>query len=226
MFSNELPDAFPVHRIQKKDHALWEIFVDVRDGNFVECLKRPSTGAIQDYLQRLHVELPEGYRTEVNLQAPRWMGQVAKSLQRGVVITIDYGHAAEDLYGPDRSRGTLLCYHSQMACDDPYIRVGEQDITAHVDFTTLATAGEQAGLSVTGFTNQMSFLMGLGIEDMIAQLSPDGAEFQAAIHLLKPEGMGRTFKILVQHKALDRPELDGLTYRPFFGSALSRHAAA
>jgi SAM-dependent MidA family methyltransferase len=154
------------------------------------------------------------------------MSQVANSLEQGVVITIDYGHAAEDLYGPERSRGTLLCYHSQMAGEDPYVRVGEQDITAHVDFTTLATVGEQSGLSVTGFTNQMSFLMGLGIEDMMAQLAPDSAEFRAAIHLLKPEGMGRTFKILVQHKALDRPALDGLTFRPFFGSALSRHVTA
>jgi SAM-dependent MidA family methyltransferase len=226
MFSNELPDAFPVHRIQKKDQALWEVFVDVRDGRFVECLKSLTTTAIEEYLERIHVELPEGYRTEVNLRAPVWMSQVADSLEQGVVITIDYGHAAGDLYGPDRSRGTLLCYHSQMACEDPYVRVGQQDITAHVDFTTLATVGEQAGLSVTGFTNQMSFLMGLGMEDMIVELAPDSAEFRAAIHLLKPEGMGRTFKILVQHKALDRPVLDGLTFRPFFGSALSRHAAA
>lgn len=226
MFSNELADAFPVHRVQKKDQALWEVFVDVRDDGFVERLQGLSTRAIAEYLQRIHVELPEGYRTEVNLRAPGWISQVANSLEQGVVITIDYGHAAEDLYGPERSRGTLLCYHSQMAGEDPYVRVGEQDITAHVDFTTLATVGEQSGLSVTGFTNQMSFLMGLGIEDMMAQLAPDSAEFRAAIHLLKPEGMGRTFKILVQHKALDRPALDGLTFRPFFGSALSRHVTA
>lgn len=226
MFSNELPDAFPVHRIQVENGVLKEIFVEVRDGRFVECLRPLSTPEIEHYLDRLHIALPEGYRTEINLRAPVWMQQVAASLNRGVVITIDYGHAAEDLYGPERSKGTLLCYFSQMASEDPFIRVGLQDMTSHVDFTTLATVGEEAGLSITGFTNQMSFLMGLGVEDMIAQLAPESPEFQAALHLLKPEGMGRTFKILVQHKGLDAPALDGLMFKPFFGSALSRHAAA
>lgn len=226
MFSNELPDAFPVHRIQVEDGVLKEIFVEVRDGRFAESLRDLSTPEIEDYLHRLHIALPEGYRTEINLRAPMWMRQVAASLNRGVAITIDYGHAAEDLYGPERSKGTLLCYRSQMASEDPFVRVGLQDMTAHVDFTTLATVGEEAGLSTTGFTNQMSFLMGLGVEDMIAQLTPETPEFRAALHLLKPEGMGRTFKILVQHKGLDAPALDGLIFKPFFGSALSRHAAA
>ena len=226
MFSNELPDAFPVHRVEKVGDGLKEIFVEVRDGRFVECLRDPSTPEIEDYLRTLHIELSEGYRTEINLRAPVWMRQVAASMNRGVVITIDYGHSAEDLYGPQRSKGTLLCYCSQMASEDPFVRVGIQDITAHVDFTTLATVGEEAGLSVTGFTNQMSFLMGLGVEEMIAQLAPETPEFRAALHLLKPEGMGRTFKILVQHKGLEAPALDGLIFKPFFGSALSRHAAA
>jgi SAM-dependent MidA family methyltransferase len=226
MFSNELPDAFPVHRIQKVGQAFKEMFVEIRDGRFVACLRNVSTPEIEDYFRRLQIELPDGYRTEVNLAAPLWMRQVAASLHRGVVITIDYGHSAEDLYGAERSNGTLLCYRSQMASEDPYARVGLQDMTAHVDFTTLATVGEEAGLSVTGFTNQMSFLMGLGVEDMIAQLTPETPEFRAALHLLKPEGMGRTFKILVQHRGLEAPALDGLIFKPFFGSVLSRHAAA
>ena len=226
LFSNELPDAFPVHRIQNVGGVLKEIFVEVRDGRFVESLGDLSTPDIDVYLRRLHIALPEGYRTEINLRAPIWMRQVAASLNRGVVITIDYGHSAEDLYGPQRPKGTLLCYSSQLASEDPYARVGLQDMTAHVDFTALATVGEEAGLTVTGFTNQMSFLMGLGVEEMIAQLMPETAEFRAALHLLKPEGMGRTFKILVQHKGLESPALDGLIFKPFFGSALSRHAAA
>ena len=225
MLSNELPDAFPVHRVEKVGHALKEIFVDIRGGRFVECFEEVSP-EIEEYLRRLHIEFPDGYRTEINLLAPIWMRQVAVSLNRGIVITIDYGHSADDLYGRQRSNGTLLCYRSQMASEDPYTQVGVQDMTAHVDFTTLATVGEEAGLSLTGFTNQMSFLMGLGVEEMIAQLTPGTPEFQAALHVLKPEGMGRTFKILVQHKGLDSPALDGLLFKPFFGSALSRHAAA
>ncbi len=220
LFSNELPDAFPVHRIQMVGNEAREIFVDYQDGRFLECLKPLSHPALRSYLQQLRLELPDGYRTEINLQSLTWMQQVAASLAHGVVVTIDYGHAAQDLYGPDRSKGTLLCYYSQMTSEDPYERVGLQDMTAHVDFTSLATVGEEAGLSVTGFTNQMSFLMGLGIEEMINGLEPDSPQFRAAIHLLKPEGMGRTFKILVQHKGIERLELDGLAFKPFFGSAL------
>jgi SAM-dependent MidA family methyltransferase len=226
ILSNELPDAFPVHRIQRVGDETREVFVDVRDGRFVECLRPLSNRTIEAYFRRLRLELPDGYRTEVNLLAPVWMKQVAESLGRGVVITIDYGHSAQDLYGPDRSKGTFLCYYSQMASEDPYVRVGYQDMTAHVDFTTLATVGEESGLSVTGFTNQMSFLMGLGVEEMIEQLEPESPEFRAALHLLKPEGMGRTFKVLVQHKGMEQPTLDGLMFKPFFGSALSLHAAA
>ncbi len=226
MFSNELPDAFPVHRIQMAGNAAQELHVDYQEGRFVECLKSLSTPAIQAYMDRLHLALKDGYRTEINLQALTWMQQLAASLRRGCVITIDYGHTAQDLYGPERAAGTFLCYHSQMASDSPYERVGLQDMTAHVDFTSLATAGEEAGLAVTGFTNQMSFLMGLGVEELLGRLEPESPQFRAAIQLLRPEGMGRTFKILVQHKGLEQPTLDGLAFKPFFGSALSQHVAA
>jgi SAM-dependent MidA family methyltransferase len=226
MFSNELPDAFPVHRVQVVGNEMREVFVDVRDGRFVECLEPLSNPAIDAYLRRLGLQLPDGYRTEINLLALSWMRQVAESLGRGVVLTIDYGHSAQDLYGPDRSKGTFLCYYSQMASEDPYVRVGQQDMTTHVDFTSLAMMGEAAGLSLTGFTNQMSFLMGLGVEEMVGQLEPESQEFREALHLLKPEGMGRTFKVLIQHKGIEQPALDGLAFKPFFGSVLSLHAAA
>lgn len=220
-FSNELVDAFPIHRIQIGGGQAQELFVDYRDGKFVEVLKPLSTPQLAAYLRRLKLTLSEGYRTEINLVALEWMSQVAEALDRGIVLTIDYGHTAQDLYGPDRPCGTFLCYYHQMASDNPFERIGLQDMTAHVDFSSLATAGQDAGLSVTGFTNQMSFLMGLGIEDLIAQLEPESPEFRAAIHLLKPDGMGRTFKILVQHKGLEQPALDGLTITPFFGTALT-----
>ena len=148
------------------------------------------------------------------------------SIRRGIAITIDYGHTAQDLYSADRSGGTLLCYYSQMTSEDPYTRIGQQDMTAHVDFTSLATVGEAHGLHVTGFTNQMSFLMGLGVEDMIANLEPESPDFRAAIHLLRPDGMGSTFKVLVQHKGIERPAMDGLTFKPFFGEALAVRSAA
>lgn len=224
MLSNELVDAFPVHRITIDGGEPKEIFVDYQGERFCERLQPLSTQALSDYLQRLsqlEVTLPEGHKTEINLQALAWMKQVARVLGRGVVITIDYGHTAQDLYGPDRRKGTLLCYHRQMTSETPYERVGCQDMTAHVDFTSLASVGEEAGLRVTGFTNQMSFLMGLGAEQLMESLEPGSAEFQSVVQLLKPEGMGRTFKMLIQHKGLDSPELDGLRFKPFFGSVLA-----
>ncbi len=222
-FSNELIDAFPVHRIHVTDGQAEELCVDYRDGRFVDCLKPLSTAALAQYLQQLNTTSLEGYRTEVNLHAMDWMEQVARRMDRGFVLTIDYGHTTQDLYEPERKDGTFLCYFQQRTNEDPLIRVGEQDMTAHVDFSSLAAVGETQGLHVTGFTNQMSFLMGLGAEEMIGKLEPESPEFYAAIQLLKPDGMGSTFKVLVQHKGVSRPELDGLKFKPFFGSALARN---
>ena len=225
-FSNELIDAFPVHRVQIVAGRTEELYVDYRDGRFVNCFKPLSAAALVQYLAQLNPKWPEGYRTEVNLLAIGWMEQVARRMDRGFVLTIDYGHTAQDLYGPERKDGTFLCYFQQRANDDPFMRVGEQDMTAHVDFSSLAAVGETQGLHVTGFTNQMSFLMGLGVEEMVGKLEPESPAFRAAIHLLKPNGMGSTFKVLVQHKGLSRPQLHGLKFKPFFGSALAACSAA
>jgi SAM-dependent MidA family methyltransferase len=222
-FSNELVDAFPVHRIAVVDGRPQEIYVDYREDRFSETY-RPLSSEVATYLQEGAIRLPDGYRAEINLEAVRWMKQVAQVMARGAVLTIDYGHTAEDLYGPDRKNGTFLCYYHQTTSEDAYDRVGEQDMTAHVDFTALAQAGQQAGLDVTGFTNQMSFLIGLGAEQFLESLQPESAEFYAAIHLLRPDGMGRTFKVLVQHKRMAKPELDGLKFQPFFGSILKTKA--
>lgn len=226
VLSNELVDAFPVHRIVVEQGQPKEIFVGWSEGRFVERTGALSTQDLTHYLQRLaaaDVILPEGYRTEINLAALAWMKEVSRVMGRGLVLTIDYGHTAQDLYGSDRRKGTLLCYFHQMASEDPYTRVGLQDMTAHVDFTSLATVGVETGLQVTGFTNQMSFLMGLGVEQILDGLEPGSREFQAILHLLRPEGMGRTFKMLFQHKGVgaETPALEGLRFKPFFGSALT-----
>lgn len=224
LLSNELVDAFPVHRIRVEQDTVKEIYVEARDGRFHETLGPLSTPKLTAYLDRLRdcgVSLQEGQTAEINLDAIVWMHEVARVLGRGYVITIDYGHTAQDLFGPDRRRGTLLGYSQQMTSENPYERVGLQDLTAHVDFSALATAGKQGGLQVTGFTNQMSFLIGLGVEQMLDSLEPGSAEFQSIVQLLRPDGMGRTFKILFQHKGVPNPDLDGLRYRPFFGSALA-----
>ena len=225
-FSNELVDSFPVHRLQVTATGIEELSVDYRDGKFVECLMPLSSDALVHRLRRMNADWAEGYRTEINLPASEWMKQVAQRLDRGFVLTIDYGHSQQDLYRSDRKHGTFLCYSRQSVNEDPFLLVGEQDMTAHVDFSSLAAAGEEQTLLMTGFTNQMSFLMGLGVEQMIAELEQDSPQFKAAIHLLRPNGMGTTFKVLIQHKGIRRPELDGLRYKPFFDSALTEQSAA
>jgi SAM-dependent MidA family methyltransferase len=224
-FSNELVDAFPVHRIAITDGQPQELYVDYSNGRFVETY-RPLSQHLTAYLSDGAITLPNGYKTEINLAAIDWMSQVAETMARGLVITIDYGHTSEDLYGPERRNGTFLCYYSQTTNDDPFSRVGEQDMTSHVNFTALARIGHRAGLEVTGFTNQMSFLIGLGMEEMLESLQPESPEFFAAIHLLRPDGMGRTFKVLVQHKSMPNPDLDGLRFQPFFGSILTTESTS
>lgn len=228
LLSNELVDAFPVHRVRIVQGEPKELYVAEENGRFVEQTGPLSTPALARYLARLaalDITLPDGYTTEINLEAIAWMKEVARVMGHGVALTIDYGHTAQDLYGPDRKRGTLLCYWKQLTSEDPYTRVGLQDMTAHVDFTALATAGDEAGLHVTGFTNQMSFLMSLGVEQALEQLEPGTKEFQEILQLLRPDGMGRTFKILVQHKGMPEPALDGLKFKPFFGSVLAPSGA-
>jgi len=226
ILSNELLDSFPVHRIQVTANGTEELWVDYHSGRFVECLRPLSSEGLSKHVCRISADWPEGYRTEINVHALSWMQQVARLINRGIVITIDYGHTAQDLYRPDRKAGTFLCYSRQSVNEEPFLRVGDQDMTAHVDFTSLAFTGEEHGLRTTGFTNQLSFLMGLGVERMIEELEPDSPTFKAAVHLLRPNGMGTTFKVLVQHKGIVSPELDGLKYKPFFGSALTAQSAA
>jgi SAM-dependent MidA family methyltransferase len=220
ILSNELVDAFPVHRVIMRPLGLREIYVGWDGARFIEIEAPPFSAALEAYFERLGVVLEVGQRAEVHLMALDWIRRVGVILRRGLVLTIDYGHTAADLYAPSRKTGTLLCYHRHRVSDSPYLRVGLQDMTTHVDFTSLALAGRDAGLEVTGFTNQLHFLMGLGIESAFADIDPESPESVAMRTLLKPDGMGTTFKVLVQHKGMPAPRLDGLRSRPFFLDAL------
>lgn len=216
--SNELVDAFPVHLVEKRGGELQEVFVSLRDDTFTEVMDSPSTPEIGEYFHRLGIDLEEGQRGEVNLKAVDWMRWVAKSLKKGFVITIDYGYPAEELYAADRKTGTLLCYHRHRVIEDPFANIGEQDITAHVDFTTLMKVGEEEGLQVAGFTDQTHFLFGLGIGERIEAISRSASTEAEALqerllikNLIMPGRMGNVFKILIQYKGIEeRPELRGL----------------
>jgi SAM-dependent MidA family methyltransferase len=213
--SNELVDAFPVHLVEKHDGDLKEVFVTTRDDVFVEELREPAGSSLSEYFSWLGSSPVEGNRAEANLVAPEWMRHVGKRIEKGFVLTIDYGYPVEELYAPYRRAGTLMCYHRHQADDNPYDRVGEKDITAHVDFTSLQKAGCEVGLETLWFGEQYRFLLALGFFEELVGLEAAATDEKEARalrltlkNLIMPEaGMGETFKVLVQGKNVGSPEL-------------------
>lgn len=213
--SNELVDAFPVHLVEKQDGVLREVFVVADEAEFREELRAPSTPALAEHFAWLGAGPCEGNRAEANLTARSWLGQIADLLGRGFVLTVDYGYPAAELYAPFRRGGTLMAYHRHQASENPYDRVGAQDLTAHVDFTCLQQAGTEHGLDTLYFGEQYRFLLSLGfVEELLAlqarETDPTRAQAlrMTLKNLILPDGgMGETFKVLVQGKGVDHPEL-------------------
>lgn len=183
--------------------------------SFTEVTAPLSTSRLSSYFDQSGLQFPgeaypEGYRTEVNLAALDWIETVADRLQRGYLLTIDYGYPAHRYYNPVRTQGTLQCYFQHAHHSDPYVAIGRQDITAHVNFTALERQGEQCGLQTVGFTQQGLFLMALGLGDRMAALSqpdPDRSlqdllRRRETLHALAdPTGLGN-FGVLLQSKGL------------------------
>jgi SAM-dependent MidA family methyltransferase len=192
IFSNEFFDALPVHRIVRRNGVLRELYVT---GEFTE---------IEGELQELcDAPLAEGQLADICLDARQWIGRIAASLDRGYHVAIDYGYQDREFYA--RPRGTLMCYWKHQAVEDPYIRIGEQDITAHVNFSDLMNAGAVAGLEQISFSTQMDFLIQLGILQEIEALVPatsiDAIQRMMAIKkLILPDAMGHRFKVMIQRK--------------------------
>lgn len=215
IISNELIDAFPVHLIEKHADELREVYVVNGENGFTEELRSVSTSLIDEYFQRIGIEPAAGNRCEVNLLACDWMRRVTAVLKRGFVLTVDYGYLAQELYAPYRRAGTLLCYYQHQTNENPYQRIGLQDITAHVDFSSLQEVGRQGGLETLYFGQQYQFLMGLGFLEMLIEMESRETDPQKAQALrmnlktlILPEGgMGDRFKVLIQGKNVGTPEL-------------------
>ena len=204
LLSNELFDAFPVHRVRMAGGKLCEVYVTLSDdGQFVEALDEPSTPRLAARLASEGVELGEGWTAEVSLEAADWMKDAASRLARGYAITVDYGDPAERLYSERRSGGTLRAHYQHTASGDPYARVGRQDLTAHVDFTALIDSGEAAGLMPVTLMTQREFLANLGAEVLLDAIAgsdgPKQADVKGLRSLLDPAGLGG-FRVLVQAK--------------------------
>lgn len=226
-FANELVDAFPVHLITIKNKKIQEIYLTKEENKLVETYGEISRPEILEYFNLVDIDLLredylEDYRTEVNLAALDWLETISNKLQKGYLLTIDYGYKASKYYHPQRYEGTLKCYYQHRHHNTPYVNLGYQDITAHVDFTALEKQGEICGLEKIGFTQQGMFLMALGLGDRLEELSNGNYNIQQifqrrnALHqLIDPTSLGG-FGVLIQGKNLleESKILKGLTIPP------------
>jgi SAM-dependent MidA family methyltransferase len=180
--------------------------VILEDEHFATAWGEPSTPELARYFAALGLLPGEGADAEVNLDAPRWMDQAARSLARGLVLTLDYGYPARTLYAPWRTQGTLLCFVRHTANHEPLARAGRQDMTAHVDFTTVARAGLQHGLSLAGFTTQREWLTTLGLYEALRSATGEEyfARYRAVSELTESAGLGRV-RVLALTRGLDTP---------------------
>ena len=219
--ANEVLDALPVHRVEQRDGELRELLVDWVNGRFVHVAADPSTPALAARLEEEGVRLVEGQRAEIALGVGDWVSGAVAPLERGLVLLVDYGHPAAELYGPRRLRGTLAAYVGHRVHDDPFVNVGRQDLTAHVDLTAVERAATASGLDHLGTTTQAEFLAGLGIEDVLrsAQADPTTtlesyAELRSGLmRLLDPAVTGRFAVLLFGRGIAPEPPLRGLSYR-------------
>jgi SAM-dependent MidA family methyltransferase len=210
VIANEVLDALPVHIVRSRAGEIDELGVTIAGhGSSFERSYRPAAGDVLRAAKALTLP-PDNYETEVSLAAPALVKSLAQVLDRGALVFIDYGFPAHEYYHPQRSRGTLMCHYRHRAHDDPFALVGLQDITSHVDFTAIASAGADAGLEVLGYTTQAQFLVNLGITDLLGETPADTTRAYAPLagqaqKLLSPSEMGELFKVLALGRGISEP---------------------
>lgn len=221
VLANEYLDALPVHRLQRVGGDILEHWVTWRDGWFATRLAPLSDARLTDPLTQAGVDLAEGQVADVSPAWPDFLDEVGRHLERGLLLIMDYGHPAEELYGPRRMAGSLLTYSGHDVGGDPFRAVGRQDLTAHVDFSAVQRAALAAGLEPLGSTTQAEFLAGLGLGDLLAELGADAStdlgayvEARAAVgRFLDPRHLGG-FRVLGLGRGLDAdPPLRGFSFR-------------
>lgn len=209
VFSNEFVDAMPVHRLRSKGDAIEEQYVTTgsdKEGRLALCWGESSTEKLIEYLSRMRTRLRKEQIVEINLDAIEWLERIARAIKNGFLITIDYGDLVEHLWSASRTEGTLRCFHKHRLIDSPLERIGEQDITASVNFTALIEYGRDLGFETVSYETQTAFLTRLGlIERIAASYSADDSlddlkERLAVKNLFVPAGISDSFRVLVQKK--------------------------
>jgi SAM-dependent MidA family methyltransferase len=207
VLGNELLDAMPVERFHITAQGGLQMQVGWQGNRFV-WLEAPAHDALQDRLAAL--DLPADYISEIGLAAEGWVRSVADILELGVLLLVDYGFPRSEFYHPQRASGTLMCHYRHRAHADPLIRVGLQDITAHVDFSAMAQAGTESGLKLLGYNSQALFLLACGLEDIATRIDPADTrahlDFTNQIKKLTlPHEMGELFKVIAMGRGIDTP---------------------
>lgn len=205
IFANEMLDAMPVHRFEWNQDELQECCVAFENNHFV-WKNIPASAELKKQFETIHEEchLPDFYRSEINLLQPAWIQTVADILQTGVILLIDYGYGRREYYHPQRQDGTLKCFYQHHHHDNPFMHIGLQDITAHVDFTTIAESADCAGLAVAGFTSQAAFLFALGL---LETPNNNYLNNQSIKTLTLPSQMGEIVKVIALTKNVEIPFL-------------------
>ncbi|MCL4243874.1 MAG: SAM-dependent methyltransferase [Candidatus Dadabacteria bacterium] len=215
VLSNELMDALPFRRARFTGGRLREIMVALEDGRLAETTSERPAAEIEEYFAWKD-DFVEGQEVETNIRSAEYVKDIARVIKKGFALTIDYGYLREELYGPDRMKGTYKCIYRHTASEEPYARIGEQDITAHVDFSLLIRSGEEAGLREVRYTTQGQFLIDWGVLEILEREGSARKErglrevkaLSAIKSLFLPGSMGHSFRALLQAKGLGR-ELEG-----------------
>ncbi len=216
ILGNELLDSMPVARFRVKENGVAQLAVGWQDPGFLWC-EQPAAEPIVRRVEPLR--LPVGYVSEINFRAEAWVASVADMLEAGALLLIDYGFPRAEFYHPERMQGTLMCHYRHRAHGDPLILTGLQDITAHIDFTAIAEAGDNAGLSVLGYTTQADFLFATGLAEFVENADPTEIKTHLAFsrevkQLTLPSEMGELFKVIALGRNLAHEErLLGFTLR-------------
>ena len=209
ILANEVLDALPVERFQISHNDVKEQRVSFEKDQFTY-LTELASDPLKKAVKGIQAELPHGYTSEINQSLPIWFKGISESLSSGVIFCVDYGYSHRDYYHPERIDGTLICHYRHRAHSDPFAYIGLQDISASVDFTAVAEAAFNSGLSIEGYTTQAHFLLGCGLVELL-----DDDEDKVSDHYLRssqqvktltlPGEMGERFKVIALTKYFDNP---------------------
>jgi SAM-dependent MidA family methyltransferase len=214
VLGNEVLDAMPVELVTKTPAGWRQVMVTIADGRFAFAERAPDAALGEHILRQVPDadSLPDGYLTEVHPVACGFMASLARMFDggSGAALLFDYGFPAHEYYFGERAAGTLMCHYRHHAHPDPFYLPGLQDITAHVDFTAMALAAQDAGLEVLAYMSQAAFLLGAGIGELLLETDPQDAlrylpQANAVHKLVSPAEMGELFKVLAVGRGVELP---------------------